>query len=125
VTLGDAATGTAAGRFIRDGSGASQKRGGRAQVDGEVRRHEPFRLVLDGADERNASCMSSESALQTYLTYSIEYCDSDDDEADATMYVIPDEAELVEDEVYAIRSVRPCHESELDKVAFGPTNEEC
>ena len=124
VALGGAATGTAAGRFAR-AEAASQKRGGRAQVDGEVRRHEPFTLQLSGTDQRNASCMSGESATQTYLLYEIQYCDSEDDESDAEMYVIPDEAELVEQEVYAVRSVRPCRESELDKVAFGPANEEC
>ena len=125
LAAGGAATGTAAGRIARSASESGRKRGGRAQVDGEVRRHEPFTLQLSGTDVRNASCMSAESAQQTYLVYDIQYCDSDDEEEDAQMYVIPEEAELVESEVYAIRSVRPCRESELDKVAFGPANEEC
>lgn len=64
-------------------------------------------------------------ADQVYLTYQVEYCDSNDDDADATLYVIPDEAELVETEVYAIRSIQECRDSDLQQVAFGPTNQEC
>lgn len=121
-----AAGGIAAGRPVgtADTDVAAAKRGGRAQVDGEVRRNEPFRISLNGTDIRNASCMSAASAMQTYLTYSIEYCDSDSDE-DASMYVIPDEAELAPDDTYVVRSVTPCRANDLDKVATGPAQEDC
>jgi hypothetical protein len=91
---------------------------------GEVDRNRPFTIAPDGTDTRNASCMSAESAMQTYLTYRIQYCNSDDEE-DASLYVIPDEAELAPNEVYEIRSVTPCRANDLQKVAFGPSNESC
>lgn len=105
----------------------SQKRGGRAQFDGEIRRKEPFTLMLEGTDMRPASCMSGNSADQTYLTYSVEYCDSDgdDDEDDGSLYVIPDEAELVSDQTYVFHSSRPCRRNDLQKVAFGPSQTSC
>lgn len=121
---GVAASGSASARFVQGGSDGTQKRGGRAQAEGDVRRNEPFTLVPDGTSMRNASCMASQSATQTYLTYDIDYCGSDDG-SDATLYVIPDEAELAPNEVYEIRSVTPCRESDLLKVAFGPSNESC
>lgn len=102
---------------------AANKRGGRAQVDGTIHRNEPWRLSSSptGTD-RNASCMSAESAPQTYLQYDIEYCNREDS---ATLYVIPDEAALAQQEVYEFRSVRPCRASDLEKVAFGPSNQDC
>jgi len=118
------AAGTAAGQLTSSTAG-SRKRGGRAQVDGDPDRNRPFTLQIEGTDPRSASCMSDESAQQTYLTYSVQYCDSGDEEESQTMYVIPDEAELVETETYVFRSVRPCRESDLQKVAFGPSQEEC
>ena len=118
------AAGAAAGGTVVAGAATGNKRGGRAQVDGEVDRNRPFTLQLSGGDQRPASCMSAESVVQTYLTYSIEYCDSDDDE-DAEMYVIPDDAELDEDETYVIRSVRECRANDLRKVAFGPARTDC
>lgn len=105
-------------------SATGNKRGGRAQIDGEADRNRPFTLQLSGSDTRNASCMSEESAMQAYLTYSIQYCDSDDDE-DAEMYVIPDEAELADLETYAIRSIQECRANDLRKVAFGPAPHGC
>lgn len=107
------------------GAATGDKRGGRAQIDGEADRNRPFTLQLDGTDTRGASCMSARSADQVYLTYSIQYCDSNDDESDASMYVIPDEAELAPDETYVIRSIRPCRANDLQKVAFGPAQEDC
>ncbi|PSP97433.1 hypothetical protein BRC89_11370 [Halobacteriales archaeon QS_4_70_19] len=121
------ASALAVGSTVASGSAAADsagKRGGRAQVDGEVDRNRPFTIMPDGTDTRNASCMSAESAMQTYLTYRIQYCDSDDEE-DASLYVIPDEAELAPNEVYEIRSVTPCRANDLQKVAFGPSNESC
>lgn len=121
---GVAASGSASAQFVQAPSSSSEKRGGRAQGEGDLRRNEPFTLMADGTSMRNASCMASESATQTYLTYTISYCSSDNDE-DATLYVIPEEAELAPNEVYEIRSVTPCRESDLQKVAFGPSNESC
>lgn len=100
------------------------KRGGRAQVDGEVQRNKPFTIKMEGTSMRNASCFSAESAMQTYIEYSINYCGSDDD-SDATLYIIPDEAELVPDETYVIHSVTPCRASDLSKVAIGPAQTDC
>lgn len=112
------------------------KQGGRAQVEGEPRRNVPFRLssTPESATMLNASCMSAESAQQAYLGYGIRYCDSDGDENedDDTMYVIPDEARLNEDQVYEFRSVQLCKEpgdgydsEDIHKVAFSPANHEC
>lgn len=121
MTAGAFAVGTAAG----SGSVAAQKRGGRAQFDGDdLRRNEPFTVTPNGTDMRPASCMSANSATQVYLTYQINYCGSDD-ETDATMYVIPDEAELAPNEVYEIHAARPCRANDLTRVAFGPSNESC
>lgn len=121
LVAGAAVTGGVAGVANEGG-----KRGGRAQAEGDVRRNEPFTLRLEGMDTRGASCMSAESADQVYLTYDIWYCDSDeDDDSDATMYVTPDEAELVETETYVIRSVQQCRANDLLKVAFGPAPHGC
>lgn len=68
--------------------------------------------------------MSGNSAQQTYLTYSVAYCSSDDD-SDGTLYVIPDEAELVPDSTYVFRSSTPCRRNDLQKVAFGPSRTSC
>lgn len=124
LAVGGAAAGNAAAKAATN-TAASGKRGGRAQLDGTVRRNEPFTLVPDGTDVRNASCMSANSAMQTYLTYNITYCDSNDDESDGTLYVMPDEAELVSDLVYEIRSITPCRSNDLQKVAFGPSQQAC
>lgn len=103
--------------------GQDEKRGGRAQVDGDTNRNEPWTLssTPEGAS-RNASCMANQSAEQMYLEYNIEYCNSDDE---ATLFVIPDEAALAQQEVYEFRSIRPCRASENELVAFGPSNQEC
>ena len=123
LTTGAAVTGGATG-IANESAATSGKRGGRGHVDGTADRNRPFTLRLEGTDSRDASCMAEESAEQVYLTYSIQYCDSDDDE-DATFYVLPDEAELVETETYVIRSIRPCRASDLEQVAFGPAREDC
>lgn len=125
AVAGVLATGAAVGGAVAQSNGEGGKRGGRAQADGRVRRGVPFTITPDGTDDRPATCMAGESAVQTYLTYDIEYCDSDDDESDATLYVIPDEAELVPTEDYIIRSKTPCRRNDLTKVAFGPSNESC
>lgn len=105
-------------------SSSGRKQGGRAQLDGEVERNRPFTLTPEGTDTRNASCMAEESANQVYLTYTIQYCNSDDDE-DGTLYVIPDEAELLPDEVYEIHSTTPCRTNDLTMVSFGPSQQSC
>lgn len=118
----------AVGSAVASGSASARKRGGRAQFDGDdLRRDEPFRVTPDGTDTRHASCMSAQSAMQVYLTYHIDYCESDDedDDHDATMYVIPDEAELAPEEEYEIHAARPCRANDLTKIAFGPSNESC
>lgn len=126
ATAGAAAVGTAAASGSAAArEGADEKRGGRAQLDGTADRNRPFTLTLQGTDPRNASCMSGESAMQTYLKYQIDYCDSNDDDSEGTLYVIPDEAELNPEEVYEIRAIRPCRESSLERVAFGPSNASC
>lgn len=102
----------------------SEKRGGRAQVEGKVDRNRPFEITPEGTDMRPASCMSEHSADQVYLEYTVNYCGSDD-ESDATMYVIPDEAELVPDDTYVFRSSTPCRRNNLKKVAFGPAQTSC
>ena len=119
------AAGAVGGGGVVASSAVGNKRGGRAQIDGEVDRNRPFTLQLSGSNSRPASCMSEESAMQAYLTYSIEYCDSDDDDEDAEMYVIPDEAELAESETYVIRSIQECRANDLQKVAFGPAPHGC
>lgn len=124
VVAGGAAAGNVAGE-VAVGTMAGGKRGGRAQLDGTVRRNAPFTLMVEGTEMRNASCHSGNSALQTYVTYSIGYCDSDDDEADGSLYMLPDEAELVPDEVYEIRAVQQCRASDLQMVALGPSNDPC
>lgn len=65
--------------------------------------------------------MSEESAQQMYLEYDIEYCNGDED----TMYVIPDEAHLQQDEVYAIRATEECDASDNTLIAFGPSERDC
>lgn len=119
-----AAAGTVAGfggALESNETPAGERRGGRAQVDGEVRQNEPFTLsyVASGI-ARNASCMADESAEQLYLEYDVQYCDDDDDET--TLYVLPEAAELASDEVYEFRAVQECRDSENDMVAFGPSN---
>lgn len=108
-----------------DNGGNGGKQGGRAQVDDEddVRQNEPFTIQPNGGDMRNASCMSEESEMQAYLQYDIQYCEGDDD--DATLYVIPDEAPLVQDQVYEFRAVQECKATDNQMVAFGPSNQEC
>lgn len=107
-----------------EGEGSDQKRGGRAQVDGDVRRNEPFTLSDSPSNiTRGASCMSEESADQMYLEYDVQYCEDDDDET--TMYIIPDEAELAQDEVYEFRAVQECKATDNQLVALGPSNQEC
>lgn len=109
-----------------ENGGNGGKQGGRAQVDGDVRRNQPFTLSSTPTGvARNASCMSGESAEQTYLEYTIQYCEDGDDEDDATMYVIPDEAELVQDQVYEFRAVQECKATDNQMVALGPSNQEC
>lgn len=107
-----------------EGEGSDEKRGGRAQVDGDVRRNEPFTLSdTPSSVARGASCMSEESADQMYLEYDVQYCEDDDDET--TMYIIPDEAELAQDEVYEFRAVQECKATDNQLVALGPSNQEC
>lgn len=125
LTVGGATAGTVAGDVTDAGAQNGGKRGGRGQIDGTADRNRPFTLQPEGTDTRNATCMSGESAMQTYLTYSINYCDSNDDDSDGTFYVIPDEAPLVESETYVIRSIRPCRTNDLEKVAFGPAQTDC
>lgn len=105
-----------------EGGGSDEKRGGRAQVD-DARRNEPFVLSSSPTGvSRHASCMSEESAQQTYLEYDIEYCESGDE---ATMYIIPDEAELAQEEVYEFRAVQECRATDNELVALGPSDSEC
>lgn len=119
ITAGAVAVGTVA----TSGNAAAAKQGGRAQVDGTVNRNEPWTLSTGPSDiSRHASCMATESAEQWYLEYDIEYCNSDDE---ATMYVIPDEAELAQDQVYEFRASRPCRANDLTMVALGPSDDEC
>lgn len=125
LALGGAALSGQAAGAIETAATTGGKRGGRAQLEGTVRRNAPFTLMVEGTEMRSASCMSSESALQTYVTYSIQYCDSDDDDADGTLYMLPDESELVPDEVYEIRAVQQCRDSDLQLVAMGPSNQSC
>lgn len=120
MTAGAVAVGTVA----TSGNAAAAKQGGRAQVDGSVRRDAPFTIRPNGTDMRNASCMSANSAIQTYLTYYIDYCDEDQNDDD-TMYIIPDEAELAPDQTYVIHSATPCRRNDLQKVAIGPAQESC
>lgn len=125
LAAGGAVTGSVSGG-LSSSTATSNKRGGRAQVDEEPDRNRPF--TLSSAPEsatRSASCMSEEPADQTYLLYDIQYCDSEDDESDASMYVIPAEAELAQDETYVIRSIQKCKANENYKVAFGPAQESC
>lgn len=125
LTAGSAVTGSVSGGLSSDAA-ASNKRGGRAQVDEEPDRNRPFTLSSTPTSAtRAASCMSGESADQTYLQYDIQYCDSDDDDSDASMYVIPNEAELAQDETYVIRSIQECKANDNYKVAFGPARESC
>lgn len=122
LALGGAASGSAAATTVE--SESDEKRGGRGQIDGDADRNRPFTLAdAPTGVARNASCMSEESAEQTYLEYEIQYCDSDDD-SDATLYVIPDEAELAQQEVYEFRAIQECRDSENQLVAFGPTNQD-
>ncbi|QLD88470.1 hypothetical protein HWV07_05250 [Natronomonas salina] len=125
LAAGGAVTGSVSGG-LSSSAATSNKRGGRAQVDEEPDRNRPFTLSsMPESATRAASCMSGESADQTYLLYDIQYCDSDDDESDASMYVIPNEAELVQDETYVIRSIQECKANGNYKVAFGPARESC
>lgn len=124
VVVGGAAAAGSDGGDVDAAARAAGKRGGRAQLDGEVQRNEPFQLTPEGTEMRNASCMSSESASQMYVTYSINYCGSDDD-SDGTLYMMPDEAELVPSDVYEIRAVQNCRTNDLQLVAMGPSNEAC
>lgn len=102
--------------------GSDEKRGGRVQVEEEPRRNVPFELS-DGPSgvTMGASCMSGESAPQGYLEYDIQYCDGEED----TMYVIPEEAELAQDEVYEFRAVQECKATDDWLAAFGPSNRDC
>lgn len=117
VTIGAAAAGA------DEHGGSNEKRGGRAQVEGNPDRNRPFTLS-DTPEEAtmSASCMSGESAQQVYLEYGIEYCDSDNDESDDTMYVIPNEAHLSQDETYMFRAIQDCKATDNTLVAFGPSN---
>lgn len=125
LAAGGAVTGSVSGD-LSSSAATSNKRGGRAQVDEEPDRNRPFTLSsTPESATRDASCMSGESAEQTYLLYDIQYCDSEDDESDASMYVIPNEAELVQDETYVVRSIQACRANENYKVAFGPARESC
>lgn len=112
-----------AGGGVVAGAVTGDKRGGRAQVEGEPRRNARFTLSgsFTGAT-MSASCMADESAEQAYLEYDIEYCDGDDDD---TMYVIPEEAELAQDETYVIRSVQECKATDNTLIAFGPAQHDC
>ena len=126
VVVGGAAVAGSSDSDVDAAAEAAGKRGGRAQLDGTVRRNEPFMITVEGTDTRNASCMSSESALQTYVTYTINYCDSDDDnEDDGTLYMMPDEAKLVDTEVYEIRAIQDCKANDLKMVAMGPSQASC
>lgn len=112
-----------AGGGVVAGAATGEKRGGRAQVEGEPPRNARFTLsdTFTGAT-MSASCMADESADQAYLEYEIEYCDDDGDD---TMYVIPDEAALAQDETYVIRSVHECKATDNTLVAFGPARQDC
>lgn len=138
ATAGAVTIGAAGAAAHHDEDHEGGKRGGRAQVDGDARRNVPFELnSMPSMVSLGASCMSEESASQTYLGYEIQYCDSQEDQTDARLYLIPDEAPLVQDETYEIRSIQTCKEpgdgpdddeyesDEIQKVAFSPANHEC
>lgn len=138
ATAGAVTIGAAGAAAHHDEDHQGGKRGGRAQVDGDARRNVPFELnSMPTNVSLGASCMSAESATQTYLEYDIQYCDSEEDQTDARLYVIPDEAPLVQDETYEIRSIQTCKEpgdgpgddgfenDDIQKVAFSPANHEC
>lgn len=103
-------------------AGRDEKRGGRAQVEGNPQQNQRFE-ISDQPDGvfRNASCMAEESAQQLYLEYDVEYCNGGED----TMYVIPNEAHLQNDEVYAVRATEECKATDNTLVAFGPSEREC
>lgn len=67
---------------------------------------------MDGTDMRPASWMSENAAYQVCLTYSGNYCGSDDD-SDGASYVIRDEAELVSDDTYLFQAETPCRRNDL------------
>ena len=119
ATTGVVAMG-AAGAAAQDGR--YEKRGGRAQFEGDPQQRQRFQLSSNPTGiARNASCMAAESADQMYLEYDVEYCNGDED----TMYVIPDEAELEQDETYAVRATQECKDSDNTLVAFGPSRRDC
>lgn len=121
VTIG--AAGAVANDHDDNGEGSDEKRGGRAQVEGDPQRNEPFTLSDTPSEATlSASCMAEESAPQAYLEYDIEYCNEDNED---TMYVIPDEAELAQDETYVFRAVQECKATDNTLVAIGPSNQEC
>lgn len=120
---GATAAGAVAGTAAVTGNAAAQdKRGGRGQIDGEARRNDPFTVGSPGTTDRMASCMAADSATQTYLSYEITYCS---DGETATLYVIPDDAPLAPGEEYLIRSSVRCRATDNDRVAFGPSNQNC
>jgi hypothetical protein len=129
---------TAAGAAVAGGAAvsgtaaAAEKRGGRAQINDDeggddVRRDEPFTVEMMGTVPWDASCKSEQSAMQTYVAYEVTYCDMemnmDDDQV--MIYVLPDEAQLADTEVYEIHSITSCPANDLARISFGPSNESC
>lgn len=119
TTLGFAISGTA-----RQGGRGGGKSGGRGQTSDEIRLNVPFTVEFDQVVERNASCMSDESAQQEYNQYVYTYCDEED--SDKTFCVIPDDSDVNENRTYEFRSVQDCKGSGFsEKFSFGPANSDC
>lgn len=113
----------AVGGVAASGTVLAGRRGGRALVDGVVRRNEPFTVDRTGTEDRGASCMSGDSAEQTYVVYDVDYCN----DGVCVMYVHPDEAPVDDGGVYEFRSpAKDCRDgSSLLKTSFGPSKQRC
>lgn len=129
LRTGGAAAGVlAVGGAAASGTVLAGRRGGRALVDGTIR-DQPFEVERDGTKELGASCMSGNSAEQTYYVYDVSYCPPDD--VPCKMYVHPDEAPVDESQQYLFRSHKECKAATneegdpLKKASFGPSNKQC
>lgn len=127
-TSGAAAVVLTVGGVAASGTVMAGRGGGRALVDGTIR-DKPFEVERTGKENLDASCMSGNSAEQTYYEYDVSYCPPDD--VPCTMYVHPDEAPVDSGQQYLFRSHKECKSAtnddgeSLQKASFGPSNTQC
>lgn len=135
LIVGSSAVGGTAARE-NENRNENQRNGGRGQIGPredhafEVREDVPFKLMHHGETERQASCMSDDSAMQMYDKYMLTYCTGDEG-WDVWLFVIPDEADVAVSRndrkvLYEFRSVTDCRADDMrkrvsfEKVGMGP-----